>query len=57
VRWAQFAQVNVLVIAPSNGSEHFAQNGGAMRVAFASHSSQRYSPGATIAEQIVQNGG
>jgi len=57
VRWAQFAQVNVLVIAPSNGSEHFAQNGGAMRIAFAPHSSQRYSPGATIPEQIVQAGG
>jgi hypothetical protein len=51
------AQVNAPLIAPANGSEHFAQNGGTMRVTFASHSGQRYSLAATLAEQIVQVGG
>jgi hypothetical protein len=57
VLWAQLAQVNAPLIAPANGSEHFAQNGGTMRVIFASHSGQRYSLAATLAEQIVQVGG
>jgi len=49
--------VNSLVIAPANGSEHFAQNGGTMRVVLVSHSRQRYSPGARLAAQMVQTGG
>ena len=51
------AQAKVVVIAPSKGSEHFAQKGGTIRVTFASHSSQRYSPNSTDAEQMVQDGG
>jgi hypothetical protein len=51
------AQAKVVVIAPSNGSEHFAQNGGIIRGTFASHSPQRYSPKSTDAEQMVQDGG
>src|SRR5438128_7024704 len=47
----------MVVIAPSNGSEHFAQNGGTIRETFASHSPQRYSPKSTGAEQIVPEGG
>jgi hypothetical protein len=53
----QLAQAKVVVIAPSNGSEHFAQNGGTIRETFASHSPQRYSPKSTDAEQMVQDGG
>jgi len=45
------------VIAPSNGSEHFAQKGGTIRESFASQSAQRYSENSTGAEQIVQLGG
>jgi hypothetical protein len=37
VRWVQLAQMNSLVIAPSNGSEHFWQNGATIRTTFASH--------------------
>jgi hypothetical protein len=51
------AQENVVVIAPSNGSEHFAQNGGTIRESFASQPVQRYSLTPTDAEQIVQLGG
>jgi hypothetical protein len=45
------------VIAPSNGSEHFAQNGGTIRGTLDSHSPQRYSPESIGAEQIVHAGG
>jgi hypothetical protein len=51
------AQANVVVIAPSNGSEHFEQNGGTIREIFASHSAQRYSPKSTDAAQMVHDGG
>jgi len=51
------AQENVVVIAPSNDSEHFAQNGGTIRETFASHSPQRCSPKSAGEEQIVQDGG
>ncbi|PYL98001.1 MAG: hypothetical protein DMF18_00615 [Verrucomicrobia bacterium] len=57
LRCAQLAQENVLVIAPSNGSEHFAQNGGTIREIFPSHSWQRYSPESTDTAQIVHEGG
>jgi hypothetical protein len=51
------AHEKVVVIAPSNGSEHFAQNGGTIRETFASQSWQRYSPKSTEAEQMVHDGG
>jgi hypothetical protein len=57
MRWAQFAQVKVPVIEPSNGWEHFSQNGATMRVAFPSHAPHTYSPAPTFAPQFVQNGG
>jgi hypothetical protein len=44
-------------MAPSNGSEHLAQNGGTTRETFNSQSGQKYSPPSTDAEQIVQAGG
>src|ERR1051325_4760060 len=57
VRWPQFAQANVALIAPLKGSEHFAQNGGTIRTNFASQSPHRYSPALMFAEQIAQTGG
>src|SRR6266550_4680441 len=55
-RWAQLAQAKVVVIAPSNGSEHFAQNGGTIRETFASHSPQRYSPKSTDVKHATASG-
>jgi hypothetical protein len=41
MRCSQFAQLNVWVIAPKNGSEHFVQKGGAIRGALSRQLSQR----------------
>jgi hypothetical protein len=57
VRCSQFAQLNVRVIAPENGSEHFAQKGAAIRGARARQSAQRYSRHATLPEQTTQDAG
>jgi len=47
----------VFVIAPSNGSEHFAQKGGTIREIFASQSAHKYSETSTGAAQMVQLAG
>jgi hypothetical protein len=47
----------VVVIAPSNGSEHFEQNGAIIRDSFASQSAHKYSSDPTDAAQMVQIGG
>jgi hypothetical protein len=41
MRCSQFAQLNIWVIAPENGSEHFAQKGAVIRGALARQLSQR----------------
>jgi len=51
------AQANGVVIASSNGFEHFARKGGMIRETFASPSAQTYSLTSTGAEQIVRDGG
>jgi hypothetical protein len=49
--------VNSPSIAPANGSEHFAQNGGVMRWALSWHDEQRYSEFDMAAPQAPQFGG
>src|SRR4051812_28395099 len=55
--FAQFPHANELVIAPENGSEHFAQNGATMRGARVRQSAHKYSFGVTLAPQPTQAGG
>jgi hypothetical protein len=45
------------VIAPGNGSEHFAQNGATIRGAARWQSAQRYSERSTFAAQTTQVAG
>ena len=45
------------MIAPGNGSEQVAQNGGLIRGAFRLQGSQRYRVSSTGTEQMAQSGG
>jgi len=44
-------------MAPANGWEHFAQNGGKTRRAVSEHRAQRDSPGSTALLHAAQCGG
>jgi hypothetical protein len=57
MRCSQLAQLNVCVIAPEKGSEHFAQKGAVIRGARLRQLSQRYSARSTSARQTAQVAG
>jgi hypothetical protein len=51
------AQLNVWVMAPKNGSEHFVQKGAVIRGALLWQLAQRYSRRPAFSEQTTQVGG
>jgi hypothetical protein len=57
VRFSQFAQRKAWVIAPGNGSEHFAQNGAVIRWARCWQSAHKYSGRLMFAEQTTHVAG